>query len=382
MGPDCSTRQGSRWLDFAAYVTWLGLALLGVASATGDLDLAPERRAVGLAAMGAVIGLGFAHMRARATERRLQWRWWSLGLQSALTLLAVFALEQETLAVLLIIVVSIAAESGRISATLWWLALTNLALLVILLSMKAPIGALISFALFLGFQLFAFAMNNAVTRERQIGEQLAGVNAELLATRRLLQDSARNEERLRIARGLHDVAGHRLTALQLNLRAEMRGTGHSEGRIELCHDLAHELLSDIRSVVHQLRSSSDIDVPAALALLRHQHPDLAIHLEVDPELEVDSIEVAEALVRSTQEAITNALAHGRARQVWIELVQDSRCITLTVRDDGIGGARAGSGHGLAGMNERAEILGGALVIDAAVGRGWRLQLNLPRGAVA
>lgn len=375
-------RSSRGWLDFAAYVTWMGLAMLGLTTFAFELDLAPWRRWLGLISMFGVIGLGVVHLRSRATERRLGWRWGSIGLQSVLALTSVAAFHEQTMAVFLIIIMSIAAESGHLRTILLWLVLTNVALLAILFWMLLWVHAVVSFPLFLGFQLFAFAMSNAVSSERQTREQLAGVNAELLATRRLLQESARTEERLRISRELHDVAGHGLTALKLNLRSLMTRSDAEPEKLARCYDLSDELLRDIRSVVHQLRVADDIDVPGALSLLRHQHPDLEIDLDVEEHLEVDGIEVAEAIVRSTQEAITNALRHGRARRIWITLAREAEGIVLTIRDDGVGGAPTGSGHGLIGMRERAQLLGGTFDFDHSSGGGWKLRLTLPRRATA
>ncbi|MEO0813936.1 MAG: sensor histidine kinase [Myxococcota bacterium] len=281
---------------------------------------------------------------------------------------------------LLIIIASGVSESGDRRAIIGWLAVTNLALLFLLGTLFQPLQVMISWPLYFGFQLFSVAMNNAVASERHVREQLAGVNAELLATRKLLQESARNEERLRISRELHDVAGHRLTALKLNLRAELTQQREDQERIALCHDLSDELLGDIRSVVHQLRVTDEIDVPGALTLLKNQHPGVEIHLDVAPGLRIDGVEVAEAIVRSTQEAITNALKHGRAKQVWITLVQDTQEISLSVRDDGEGGEPNSGGVGLEGMGERARALGGRLQVEPSQASGWTLRLFFPTEA--
>ncbi|MEM6730582.1 MAG: ATP-binding protein, partial [Myxococcota bacterium] len=129
-------------------------------------------------------------------------------------------------------------------------------------------------------------------------------------------------------------------------------------------------------------AADEIDVPGALSLLKHQHPGLDIHLDVTKGLKIDEIEIAEALVRSTQEAITNALKHGRAKTIWIELGQNERGVTLSVRDDGEGGAPGAGGHGLQGMSERAGLLGGALEVDRSAGRGWTLRLFFPSEVTA
>ena len=101
-----------------------------------------------------------------------------------------------------------------------------------------------------GFQaLAALCVHYAVSAESS-RDQLVLVNADLLATRALLADSARDAERLRVARELHDVAGHKLTAMRLNLRALAADPVFGEREeVRVAERLSAELLSDIRNVV-------------------------------------------------------------------------------------------------------------------------------------
>lgn len=374
--------QTRRWLDFAAYATWLALGILATILTFAGGGPPSVREWAGFAATVLTIALGVLQLRRGWPDRRPLRDRPRLWVVTASALTAVWAFEEQTFAVFLIIVASTVAESGRRNRTLAWLLIANAGLLTVFVWQFRPLQVLISFPLFLGFQLFSVGMNNAVGRERELREELAGVNAELLATRRLLSESARSQERLRISRELHDVAGHRLTALKLNLRSELERSAPDTERLRLCFEISDELLGDIRSVVHQLRASDEIDVPGALGLLRHQHPDLEIDLEVVDTLRIDGIEVAEAIVRSTQETITNALKHGRARRVWIRLSDEGGGVTLSVRDDGVGGALKGGGHGLDGMNERAELLGGRVDVEPSEDRGWTVRLFLPQEVLA
>ena len=97
----------------------------------------------------------------------------------------------------------------------------------------------------------------APRRRRAICKQ---TNAHLLATRSLLEESARDHERLRLARELHDVAGHKLTALKLNLTAlERSGDARRANLDQRASQLATELLDDIRGVVAQIRQHDGLD---------------------------------------------------------------------------------------------------------------------------
>ncbi|MEL6759780.1 MAG: sensor histidine kinase [Myxococcota bacterium] len=368
------------WLSIAAAVTWAALAVLTVRIATADPVLSITGRVVGTGLVTLVIGIGAAHLVLRASQRRVPWRWWSLAAQTVGALLAILIMREPTFAIFLIVLVHVVNEAGNTHQTTTWLTVANLCLLATLLALQRPMSATVSWTLFVGFQVFALVMSRSLAGERNAREQLAGVNAELLATRRLLQESARSQERLRISRELHDVAGHRLTALTLNLEAMLGTDHHDPERLSLCRDLSRELLDDIRAVVHQLRRENRIDVAAALEHLRHQHPGLIVHLNIDEDLQVDHVEVAEALIRSSQEAITNAVTHGRAPAIWIELRQRESKLILRIRDNGHGGTRRLSGSGLRGMSERAELLGGKLAVDPVQVDGWHLTLSLPSAA--
>ncbi|MEO1174009.1 MAG: histidine kinase dimerization/phosphoacceptor domain-containing protein, partial [Myxococcota bacterium] len=255
--------QTRRWLDFAAYATWLALGILATILTFAGGGPPSVREWAGFAATVLTIGLGVLQLRRGWPDRRPLRDRPRLWVVTASALTAVWAFEEQTFAVFLIIVASTVAESGRRNRTLAWLLIANAGLLTVFVWQFRPLQVLISFPLFLGFQLFSVGMNNAVGRERELREELAGVNAELLATRRLLSESARSQERLRISRELHDVAGHRLTALKLNLRSELERSAPDTERLRLCFELSDELLGDIRSVVHQLRASDEIDVPTS-----------------------------------------------------------------------------------------------------------------------
>lgn len=105
-------------------------------------------------------------------------------------------------------------------------------------------------AIYASFEAFAALSAHYAASANRARDALARANADLLATRALLADSARDAERLRLARELHDVAGHKLTAMRINLRmlaADPQLAGRSE--IAAAEALSAELLADIRRVV-------------------------------------------------------------------------------------------------------------------------------------
>jgi signal transduction histidine kinase len=234
------------------------------------------------------------------------------------------------------------------------------------------------------FQLFAMcAAWYAVTAERS-RDALAAVNAELLATRSLLAESARDSERLRLARELHDVAGHSLTALKLNLRALQRqpALAHDE-QLALCARLADELLADIRGVVQQMRLHDGVELDELLHRLAAPFPKPQLHVELDEGLRVPSLEQAEAVLRTVQEALTNAARHGGADNLWLRVHRQGEELRMDIRDDGRGsGGSLRFGNGLKGMRERLQAMGGGVEAEGGAQRGVRLSAWFPLAPAA
>jgi signal transduction histidine kinase len=227
------------------------------------------------------------------------------------------------------------------------------------------------------FQVFATLTAWYARRAQEIAGQLRETNAHLLATRSLLEESARDHERLRLARELHDVAGHKLTALKLNLTALQREAGGAPN-VDTAAQLATELLADIRGVVAQIRQHDGMDIREALRqLIAHLPAPPRIHLEIHDDARVSSVAQAEALLRVVQEALTNAVRHSQAGNVWVELTRDGQRLHLAVRDDGKAELPLREGFGLSGMRERLAQLSGRLDISRATQGGVALDVQLP-----
>ena len=229
----------------------------------------------------------------------------------------------------------------------------------------------------------AFAASAAwfgISAERARAE-LAAVNADLLATRSLLAESARDGERLRLSRELHDVAGHKLTALKLNLAALARDPRFvAEPQVALCARLADELLADIRGVVQQMREGEGLELGTAIAALAAPFPRPRLHLQIDPAARVASLAQAEALLRAVQEGLTNSARHSQAGNLWVVLRREAGGLRLDIRDDGRGRGELRPGNGLGGMRERLEAAGGGLDVRRTDTGGVHLQAWLPEAA--
>lgn len=228
------------------------------------------------------------------------------------------------------------------------------------------------------FQTFAglTAYYQASSERRR--DELAQLNAQLIATQALLEESNRNEERLKLSRELHDVAGHKLTALKMNLalmKQDPMLRDHAE--VGVASTLANELLADIRAVVSQLRYHDGIDLRNTLDTLTRQIPGPIFKLQIDEDARPASMQAAEVLLRCAQEGITNAIRHGQPEHILLQCRRMKDQIELRVHDDGSSRAVIVAGNGLNGMRERLEALGGWLQIGPTAERGVELIVALP-----
>ncbi|MGH7720132.1 MAG: sensor histidine kinase [Gemmatimonadaceae bacterium] len=245
-------------------------------------------------------------------------------------------------------------------------------------ALDRPLGSLEGLAMYLALEVFALGAATLAIDEFRARRALLRVHSELLATQALLAESSRHAERLRIARALHDDLGHQLTALSLQLEvASQVAQGLVAERISVSQRLTRELLTDIREVVGTLRAEPPIALEGALRALASGFPHPRIHLTL-PDLTIDHPAHAEAIFHCVQEALTNAARHADARNVWVELVVGPEGVEVHARDDGHGTETISPGHGLAGMRERLEQVGGRLDLQSTPGRGFTVRAWVPR----
>ena len=232
--------------------------------------------------------------------------------------------------------------------------------------------------LFLGISLFAFMSGVVALRQNAARDELRKVNSELRATQALLEENTRIAERVRIARELHDLVGHHLTALTLNLEvATHLVEGKALEHVQQAHSLAKLLLVDVREVVSDMRDDDKVELASALRTLVEGVPEPRIHLNLPLELSMTDPLCAQVLLRCAQEMITNSVRHAQAKNLWISLVPDENGITMIARDDGRGVAEVEAGNGLKGMAERLRQLGGELKIETRPGAGFALRAWVP-----
>ncbi|MDP3251824.1 MAG: PAS domain-containing sensor histidine kinase [Hydrogenophaga sp.] len=218
---------------------------------------------------------------------------------------------------------------------------------------------------------------------------------DLLRSRRTLRElsaslvEAREEERQRIARELHDELGQRLTALKLEMTACMRD--HPDGelaeRARGMLDMLDETVASARRIAMDLRPLmlDDLGLTAAIEWLVQQfklRTAIAVTVRLDPALGDLPPGLATTLYRIVQEALTNITRHAQASKVAITLVRSGEELHLTIQDNGVGfnptpQHRGAGSFGLLGIRERVLMLGGRLSVGNGEGGGARLMVRVP-----
>ncbi len=264
-----------------------------------------------------------------------------------------------------------------------WLVVQNalLAAIIARIPEVTTSDAALTSGLYLGISLFVFMSSLAGLRQKDARDELRKVNSELRATQALLAENTRIAERVRIARELHDLVGHHLTALTLNLEvATHLVEGKALEHVQQAHSLAKSLLSDVREVVSDMRRDDKVDLSQALRTLVEGVPEPRIHLDLPSAMVMTDPRRAHLLLRCAQEIITNSVRHAEANNLWIRLSTSNDGVALSARDDGKGVEHVQAGHGLIGMRERLSQFGGKLELESGRGAGFTLHAWLPAEA--
>lgn len=269
--------------------------------------------------------------------------------------------NQGMLAVLLIVVAAVGSYVLPLWAVLVVIVLNCAVILGHLMALGAvPLEYLSSTAFYLIIHLAAMLSTYAQVRESRLRAELEQKTTELETASVLLEDAAKTGERMRISRELHDLIGHQLTVLNLELEAAKHREGQqARQHIDQAAAVARELLADVRTTVGELRDAGPGDLRAALRRIASAVQSLEIRVEVAEEVTVDE-QQAEALLRAGQEIITNAVKHAEATELLLAVDREHSQVRLTGTNNGIAPRTVVFGHGLQGLRERVELLGGTL----------------------
>jgi signal transduction histidine kinase len=196
------------------------------------------------------------------------------------------------------------------------------------------------------------------------------------------------EQRANLARELHDVVGHHVTAMVVQAEAGQL-SDDSGAALRAIAESGRTALGELDALVVHLRDPNAVistsapprlsDIDELLAEpLRQQG--VAVQVRLDPDPGLDEIGVVTAY-RIAQEALTNVARHARAGAAWVELARVGERVRLRISDDGIGPPKApGRGSGLLGIDERVRARGGSWELSERPGGGTMLEANLPAAA--
>ena len=363
-------------LNLAAFLAWLSVvvSLLGenraVAPGAGPL--------VGVLLVAFLVAFVWPDLQGAQGPSRTGPERVSVALQIVFAFAVCYFARSTTAPVLFIVVLSELAMLLSLRALAVAAVAINLALYLILVFVWDAAKPALIVLIYSGFQCFAAVTAWYVRQAETSAAQLRSVNAHLLATRSLLEESARDQERLRLARELHDVAGHKLTALKLNLALLQREADVDRVKtLGTASQLAGELLGDLRGVVAQLRQHEGMDLSQAIAALVAPLPRPHIAVDLADDARAADVAQAEAVVRVAQEALTNIVRHAGATAATLRLTRDGDALLLRIADDGIGMLSPRAGNGLTGMRERVEALGGTLDVTSTAGSGVSIAARIP-----
>jgi signal transduction histidine kinase len=303
----------------------------------------------------------------------------SLAIQSSAALVMIGLVCSGQEGSLLVIV---AAQLGwllPLPVALGWI-LAQATMMCAMLALTMPRQLTVALmTIYLGFQVLAFLSCFLTAREAAARANLAEANRELRATRELLTNTTRLAERERLSRELHDTLGHHLTALSLNLEAasHMAPDDRTRRQVQRAQSVTGLLLRDLRGVVGALRGEDSIGLADALRILVDAVPKPKIHLQIGEGLPIADPVMAQTVLRCVQEIITNTVRHAHADNLWIGLSRSEGGLTIAANDDGRGVEEIHPGHGLIGMRERLEAVGGHLEVRSEAARGFQVSAWIP-----
>ncbi len=206
--------------------------------------------------------------------------------------------------------------------------------------------------------------------------------------------SAQEEERKRIARGLHDETSQLLTSLTVNLEAVIAtlptNAGETAAKLRRIQSLTAKTLEEIHKIIYELRPTLLDDLGLVVAVRWHAENYLEtvgvkVHLKTTGRERRLPAPIETALFRAIQEAATNIVRHASAKSAHISIEFNETSVAVHIEDDGMGFdlgevmrmKDGGRGLGLLSMKERVELLGGVLGVKSQPELGTRIAVKIP-----
>ncbi|MEU7577976.1 histidine kinase [Streptomyces sp. NPDC041068] len=368
--------------QFLTKAGWIGVWLVFLSSPIQDLaagrhtPLATVLGSLGLA----VFVVCYLTLVFRYTTRILQWGGviTSFGLLVALAVVLALSFGDHWLGLFVYVSVSAGAVLPM-RYTLW--VVPAVTVLMVLVGLRDDgLGDLIT-NLGVITLLVGFAMSGV--------RQLIRTTIQLRQARATVAQLAANEERLRLARDLHDLLGHSLSLI--TLKSELAGRmlpDHPDKAAQQVADIeqvSRQALVDVREAVSGYRRRTLAgELAGARTALTAAGIEADVPLEAPAELPGEEGEAA--LAWALREAVTNVVRHSGAYHCTVTFTARQtlagRLLELSVEDDGAGGPGAAAGNGLTGLAERVEAVGGVLETGPGARRGFRLAVRVPLAGAA
>jgi signal transduction histidine kinase len=304
--------------------------------------------------------------------------------------LAVFHPYETSIFVAAIALYNVASFGDRRRSLLVGAATAVILVTVIVIVGSENLGTAAGMRLLLA--LGALVVGDTVRSRREL--RAANRERELRIQHEREQEARRrvSDERLRIARDLHDTVAHALVAINVRagVAAHVRANDGTDEVLTDIMEVSAEALNDLRATLSLLREVDDpaptgptLDLTSMTQLLERAQA-AGLDAEADFELNGHVIPVAveQASFRIVQEALTNVMRHAAASRAQVALRVETDALHIDVTDDGTSAPAAAqpvAGHGLRGMAERAAALGGEVTAGPAERGGWHVHARIPLG---
>lgn len=222
---------------------------------------------------------------------------------------------------------------------------------------------------------------------RKVVRELESAQARIARLAETARELSAAEERERLAAELHDTLGHALVAVLLQVQVTKKlvtsRPDQAVQRLDLIENNVKKTLEQVRRALKEGRSigqataladrlksvASDFQAADGPEVCLAFFPDEKALGDVPPK-------VADVVYRTVQEALTNAVRHGQARQVDVKVAVEGHRLRLSIQDDGVGAAQVMPGMGLTGMVSRVQSVGGSLRFDSAPGEGFHVEVGV------
>ena len=259
------------------------------------------------------------------------------------------------------------------------LVITNIAFISTVLLFKTSLASALNSLSFVGFQVFSMVMMLTLIKENKKKVTLEKLNLELLMTQNLLKEKSQVEERMRISQNLHDSIGQKLTAITLSLEyAKYKTPDNLSVYFEKVKNDVSETLNDLRAIVSDSKKKGQVDISAVIARLCDGIEMLTFQSQ-EP-IVLNDHELSEHIIYCLKEGISNALRHGKADIIKLNVHHSESTLVISLVDNGHFQTSEPSdefgGNGLKGMQERLSSFSGSVDIKKNALGGATLQLQI------